>query len=560
MNTIDFPQQKELEAAISDLRVFMDITAVSLHEANTAGRSGYILTIILEEDSDQIACEMCDWADKIFERYLEITYRIINIRDLIDYIKHGNLYYIKWYLAGVRLFKNEEFEVKIKDEIPKAKDLLEKAIKKINGHISKTEALQRGAQHYIGTNNHQLALYTIHQTISLLFGISRELVMGKLQLNSNIFNQQEGIKEFAPLFANLFDRNNNQDIQIAELLHKAYRDFPYYGKMKIKKESVTIAHKKMQRMYKEVKKVYKEQLSYCEEKLSTFEEPLVNETATEVVTIDNENKISGIITSYIKTSAIYCFGKSESMPSQNSAFFHKEENKNMSTHFYLLVLEEEHKENAVHDLADIIKSKTKGRCTATLLIHNVTELKTKQSDQQYFFWKVLQDGQLLYQNKEASPALNFEEQPKRNLKSAKNYLRNRNVIVNTISEWQSDYDWSPYSPLKGVILHHAVEQTCLALIRLFLGYTPNHFSLSYLLDICKHFSPQTGEYFPRRTEQDMQLFKILSQSTWTLRYSGDDNVDYQDMDLLQTRCNEFIDHADVIVRKELERIQSQDIV
>lgn len=55
MNAIEFPQQKELEAAISDLRVFMDIAEVSLHEANTAGKQGYILTIILQEDGDQIS-------------------------------------------------------------------------------------------------------------------------------------------------------------------------------------------------------------------------------------------------------------------------------------------------------------------------------------------------------------------------------------------------------------------------------------------------------------------------------------------------------------------------
>jgi hypothetical protein len=81
MNAIEFPQQKELEAAIADLRVFMDIDAVSLHEANTVGKSGYITTIILAEDSDQIASDMYDWVDKIFKKHLEITYRIINYLD-----------------------------------------------------------------------------------------------------------------------------------------------------------------------------------------------------------------------------------------------------------------------------------------------------------------------------------------------------------------------------------------------------------------------------------------------------------------------------------------------
>lgn len=49
MSTNQLPEQKELESAIAELLVIMDITAVSLHETNTAGKSGSTLTIILEE-------------------------------------------------------------------------------------------------------------------------------------------------------------------------------------------------------------------------------------------------------------------------------------------------------------------------------------------------------------------------------------------------------------------------------------------------------------------------------------------------------------------------------
>lgn len=435
MSTNQLPQQKELESAISELRVFMDITAVSLHEANTAGKSGYILTIILEEESDEIASEMYDWADKIFKRHFEITYRIINIIDLIDYIKRGNLYYIKWYLAGIHLFKGDGFEEKMNNELPKAQNLLEKAIQHFTSRIAKAEALQRGAQHYAGTNNHLLALFTIHQNITHLFAVAEELVMGRVYLNNNISHHQETIKDFAPQFAKFFDRSNDEDVQMMVLLHKAHRDFSYSDKMKIKKEIVTTAYKKMQQFLKQVKKVCKEQLSYCHDKLLTFKEPVKAESYSKVIVLSDESIITGIITSYIKTKAIYCFGKHAS---------------NIN-HYYLLVLEEEHKENAVNDLATIIKSKTKGKCTATLLIHSMSDIRTKHPDQQYFFWNVIKNGELLFTDKE-SYLLDLQQTPKRNYESAKEYLRWRNVIVNYMEGWQDDYEWALYAPLKGVML------------------------------------------------------------------------------------------------------------
>ena len=52
MSTNQLLQQKELESAIPELRVFMGITAVSLYEANTAGKSGYFLTILEEVDKN----------------------------------------------------------------------------------------------------------------------------------------------------------------------------------------------------------------------------------------------------------------------------------------------------------------------------------------------------------------------------------------------------------------------------------------------------------------------------------------------------------------------------
>ncbi|MFD2938510.1 hypothetical protein [Flavobacterium notoginsengisoli] len=538
MSEIQFQKQKELENAVRELQSFIDITAVTLHQAETAGKNGYILTIILREDSQQIASEMYAWADKVLKKYPSVPYVIINLWDVLHRLKNGNLYYLKWYVSSISLFKNDEFDFKIKKDIPPVSALLKKAVKKYNQHSAEAESLRRGSQHYEGTNNHGLALYTIHQAINLLFGCIGELVMGKKHSEYYIFHHLSIIIDFAPVMAKIFDAENKNDLEIAKLMDEARINFPYSGDLKIKKDKVKVAQKKLSQILKEAKKIFQEQLSYCEQKAVSFSEPEKLEEQPETEICDFEKIISTAVTAYLKTEALYCFNKVQAS----------------ALHYYLLVFVSENKANAVHDLAGIIKSRTKEKCTATLLIHTISEFHNATGDQKHFFSDIVLNGTLLF--KVESAVLEAKCLPLRNMSSAKEYLSYRNIIVNNMESWQEDYDWACYAPLKALMLHTIAEQICLGMIRLFMGYSPNHFSLSYLLEICGHFNPEISSCFPRVTEQDRNLFTILNRSYASLRYSGADTFLEKDMELLQDRCNDFGSFCTAVVKDELARIEN----
>ncbi len=538
MSAVQIQKHKELENAVRELQSFMDITAVTLHEAQTAGRNGHILTIILKEESDQIASEMYVWADKVLNKYEPESYIIINIGDVVHRLKNGNLYYLKWYLSNITLFKDEKFDFKIRKDIPPVSELLKKAVKKCNKHSAKAESLRRGAQHYEGTNNHGLALYTIHQTINLLFGYIGELVMGKEHSDYYILRHLKIIKDFAPVLAKIFDAENSSDLEIAKLMDEARINFPYSGKVKIKKDKVKEAQKKLGQILKEAKKIFQEQLSYCEQKAVTFSDPKKTKEQQGSEICDYEKIISTAVTSYLKTEAIYCFDKA------NSSVMH----------YYLLIFASENKTNAVHDLAGIIRSRSKENCNATLLIHSIAEFNNATGDQKYFFTHIILNGTLLF--KKDSVVLQAESLPLRSLSPAKEYLTYRNIIVNNMESWQEDYEWACYAPLKALMLHTMTEQICLGMLRFFTGYSPNHFSLSYLLELCCCFNEEISKFFPRITEQDRNLFTLLSRSYASLRYSGEDTFSEEDMNLLQDRYNDFARFCTSLVKNELERIES----
>ncbi len=559
MDAIVIPPEKEFEALINDLRVLMDVTAVTLHESNTAGKTGDILTIVMEGNFYEIASEMYDRAEKLFQKYsVQMPYKIVDSADIIHKLKDGNLYYLKWYLTSRPLFKNDAAYTKMIEKLPAAQSVFLKAKKHVLQMFGKADAMSRGAQHYMGTNSHQLALLTIHQNIILLFGIVGELTFGKAYSGKSINDQQGITEEFAQAFSKLFDRCNPAEAALVELLHTVTRSFPYTGNIKIKKETVVTAYKKMHWMLKETRKVYNEQLSSCEAALTTFQEP-VREKPVKLSETNDENtaldKISRIITKAIKTEAIYCFGKNEVLPPRDSL---ADDEKKASINFYLLVFEDGLTPNTAHDLAGKIRSKSKGKYTVTLLVHNIAELGTEQADQKYFFDKVIRSGQQVYLNPEQQTILNSITPPHRNLKPAIEYLHYRNTIANILLEHVADGYDSSYTHLTGMLLHHVVEQACLAMIRLFLGYSPNYFSIGYLLEICQHFSPEIANFFPTRTESDLRILKQLSHQPWTLRYSGKDIVSTDEMELLEGRCNEFVAHVHVLVNMALEDMQGRD--
>jgi len=228
-------------------------------------------------------------------------------------------------------------------------------------------------------------------------------------------------------------------------------------------------------------------------------------------------------------------------------------------HLYVLVFVYETIENATSDISDKIKTGTKGSLTATVLIHHVKNLKNHCHDQQFFFWRIMQDGELLFRDCNRPPYLNLVEIPKRNLKSTASYVANRSHVIATLWRWvYNDDDVSSSDEVKMSALHQIVEQTCLSLIRVFTGYTPNHFALEYLFLLCEYFTTLTADFFPRQTLEDKSLFKLLKLQPSTLRFSKFNDINYVHYQLTQERCSEFIKQADIIIQNEMERLNKDE--
>lgn len=287
-------------------------------------------------------------------------------------------------------------------------------------------------------------------------------------------------------------------------------------------------------------------------------DPLVNKK------IDFEgDKGLQIIKAYLSESltlaGLYCFG----IHHQNSMYCNALSGdiiNEQQTHYYLLVICTESKENIIADLSDIIKKKSKGQYTVTLLIHRLRSIKQLSMDKCYFFYQAMSKGLNLMEDSGLPPIFQNSEEPERPILKIKSYWKNRGKVSEVFLNSQKMVDGNHTEPIQEVMLQIAMENTALALINTFLGYRPIYFHLSYLFELVDLFCPFAREIFPRNTEQEIKYFDLLSKNISKLRSANLGTVDYLATTLLQRRCQLFYEKAAVFIESEIKSMEKQKSV
>ena len=259
-----------------------------------------------------------------------------------------------------------------------------------------------------------------------------------------------------------------------------------------------------------------------------------------------------VISQNIDPIGIYCFAEKKSSYTFNEPF-QKPAKKEKHVHLYLLVIAEEFEDNIANDITDKIKGRSKGLVTVTILLHSVRNIVKLYGDQQLFLSNIINNSQALFIDAEKHPEVAFNSGI-RHVKSTTLYAEDRSNVSSSI--WDLVYNNDQYFcyEVRMCSLHQIVEQTCLSLIRVFLGYTPNHFSMGYLFELCEYFTGITSDFFPRNSRDEKNMFRLLKKNPNTLRFSRKNSSDYLYYQLMEDRCRDFMKEAEVVIEKELERL------
>lgn len=544
----DHPQQAELEKVIELILATTVTSTIYLSPHLEEDLNGGIIIVIIGEDSPHAWDDLNDNYWKVFDAFPQFSFRIFDANWVKDELKDGNPFFAMHCTKNSLIYSTEESEEFNFVEKLKPKRFLKKAKNEFDKEDNSAFILGINLKYYQKQEDHLQAAYNIHQNIRWLLISASNFLTGEYLVEHDLKVHQNHVGKFSKELAKTFDIDNEQDAMLLEMLNASCNtvqngsDAP-----ELTKEIIDVAEAKKNWVCVEVDRLFKECICRCRYEFARTKNPLI--------AIDEGNPlklITKIITDTIETSSLYCFGQKSSNTSTDISILIDNQVLVESTHYYLFLIVKQFQNDVLGNVANKIKEQSSGRCTVTILMHTKKSLDQKAGDQQHFFYQILQRGTLLYQETTNPPYLPFEETPTRNLKSAKMYVMQRDKTKAFLMEAEA-LDGGGATKLHVYLMHLVIEQTCLGLIRLFLGYTPNQFALQYLFELCEYFSPLTAEIFPRVTKKDRELLKILSGHTTSLRYGFIDDVQYFDYEVLNNRYLEFVERADKLAAKELER-------
>lgn len=269
--------------------------------------------------------------------------------------------------------------------------------------------------------------------------------------------------------------------------------------------------------------------------------------------------ISSIIVERISTSAIYCFGERKQKQAFENPFKKTPVVEKKNIHFYLLVLVNEYIVNSEAEITDFVETKTKGLYTITLVMHKAVSLRHLTPHKQHFFNEIMTKSYKVYEHETVPPNIAFDEPPKLQTDYMRYYWNNRNNIAETFLDSERQIDGMNTERIQEVMMRMAVEQICLGLINIFLGYHPNQCSLGHLFDLCELFTPLTSEIFPRTTDEDKKLFRLLKINPSALRWIGLKTNSFLSTELLEKRCSLFHEKASALAEAELGRLENLEL-
>lgn len=541
----DLPEAATLEKVLELLLAFVAADSVyySPHLEDDLNKG--VLLVVLGEESLHYWDEVYQNCEKLFSGFPQFSFRVFDREWIAEELKDGNPFFVVHCNRNALLYCSpNSAEIGLIDAL-KPKRFVKTATHRFRLDDETASTVAIDLRYYLKNGNLLQAAYVLQQSIRWLYITASRFLTGEWFVADDLLVQQQHIAPFSNTMGRIFDSKLPEGIALLELLNEACKAVQTNAQPPLLTTETLIAIElKKGALRNEVQQLFEACLIRCRYQFSLNKQPLIVLDEADPLAY-----ITSIITESVNTSALYCIGERTVERKTVYSILAEGAMGHSTTHYYLLLFVNKYVSDAPSNIADKIKTATNGRYTVTVLMHSKKVLATRNDDQRYFFHQAMEHGKLLFQESARPPRLSFTTPPVRNPEHAKRYVARRQQTVAFFMQAETQATGQP-TKMKLYLLHLIVEHTCLGLIRQSLGYTPYHFTLPFLFEICEYFSPLTQEFFPREAKKDKALLKLLSISPNDLRQGAIDDVAQHDYEVLRERCLGFARKVNVEVRSE----------
>lgn len=188
-----------------------------------------------------------------------------------------------------------------------------------------------------------------------------------------------------------------------------------------------------------------------------------------------------------------------------------------------------------------------------IISHHIHEVNKKLKEGHYFFSDIKKEGVLLYDSG------NYKLERRRKIDPA----RRLEIAVEDFEQWFESADefyWGYKSFFKrksyknaAFMLHQATERFYTAYILVASGYKPKTHNINKLGKVAARYSPEYKKIFPRQTDEEKRLFKLLKNAYVDARYKKDYKITKEELTYLSKRVEKL---RDLVEKKCKAKIQS----
>jgi len=246
---------------------------------------------------------------------------------------------------------------------------------------------------------------------------------------------------------------------------------------------------------------------------------------------------------------IYSFGEFTSSNSKKGCFI--ENCANESFHYYLLMVTE-NVNRVEHHVQDYCNSHFR-HGVITIIVHGKDTVIESIRANNRFFITVANSGELLYNH---DSFIHSFQVPcfiptKAADKAAMHYNRSKDLAKGFLDSAMECLRSCKYH-LCVFMLHQVVEQCCIGMIRVYLGYRSDIHNLYRLLSLCNSFSTGLSSVFLERNERSKRLFDIMVKSYTAARYQDHFLVIQSDAEELYDQVSCFLKLTEDLCTEKIE--------
>jgi len=248
---------------------------------------------------------------------------------------------------------------------------------------------------------------------------------------------------------------------------------------------------------------------------------------------------------------IYRFGKLMESNFNTGCFIADSAAENYRYYLLMVIDSDARIEHAVQDYA----TSHLEHGTITILVHGKQAMIEAIKANNKFFITVANHGELLYSHDPTVRSFQVPEYiPTRAAEKAKKHHQRHLSRATGFIDSAMECLRTEKCHLCLFMLHQVVEQCCLGMIRIHLGYKSDIHNLYRLLRLCDSFSPAMSGMFLDEGEEGRRLFDLIANSYSAARYQDVFEVSQQDANKLLTQVESFLTMANILCIDKIEAL------